>query len=73
MFKVRWGRIADTFDTSMVLVSDAESLFNLYHILLGYGNTDGSVPVNIQVTNLDGRPIDMTKGLADVASQGTFA
>jgi hypothetical protein len=71
VFKVSWGTIVDVFDTSLVIVPDANSLFNLYHVLRGYGEFDGCVPANIRVTNLDGIPIDMSKGQSAVAALGT--
>lgn len=71
MYKISWGTVTDRHDRTCVLVSSAEALFDLYHLITGYGRKDGRVPADIQVTNLDGVPVDMSTGLANVAGLGT--
>jgi len=44
----------------------------LIFILTGYGRDDGVSPVDIKVTDLDGEEIDMKKGLAHAAANGTI-
>jgi hypothetical protein len=73
MYKLSWARINDRFHRTFVVVPDVHALFELYHVVQGYGMEDGCVPVEVKVTNLDGDEVDMTKGLAEVAGQGTYS
>lgn len=73
MFKIEWGRISDPYAKTFIIVPDAHALFEVYHILEGYGRQDGSIPVSIKVTNLDGHLVDMSHGLAHASSQGTYS
>jgi hypothetical protein len=73
MFKISFGRKNDKFHTTFLLVPDVQALFNVYFVITGYGRDDGCTPVDVKVTNLDGDEIDMTKGLINVASRGTYA
>lgn len=73
MYKISWARASDKFHRVFVVVPDVHSLFDLYFVLTGYGRRDGCVPIDIQVTNLDGHAVDMTQGLAAAASAGTYS
>lgn len=73
MFKISWGRKNDKFHQTFILVPDVHSLFEIYHIINGYGTNDGITPTDIKVTNLDGEEIDMKNGLANAASYGTYS
>lgn len=73
MYKISWARRSDKFSRTFILCPCVYSLFTTYHILTGYGNNDGASPIDIKVTNLNGDEIDMTKGLADAAGQGTYS
>lgn len=71
MYKISWGQKSDRFLRVFCIVPNVDVLFDLYHILTGYGRNDGPTPVDIEVTNLDGHVIDMSKGLADAAIYGS--
>lgn len=73
MYKISWARKSDKFHRTFLIVPDVHALFDVYHIVTGYGLNDGCTPIDIKVTNLDGYEIDMTKGLAEAASSGTYA
>lgn len=73
MFKISWARKGDKYHRTFLLVPDVHALFDVYFVITGYGRDDGCSPVDIRVTNLDGHEVDMSKGLADVAPQGTYA
>lgn len=73
MYKISWGRKNDKFYQTFLVVQDVHTLFEIYHVITGYGRDDGCVPVNVLVTNLDGFEVDMSKGLAAVASCGTYS
>jgi hypothetical protein len=72
MFKISWGRKTDPVNRTFALVGDVDSLFELYHIISGYGREDGVAPVDVEVTNLDGRVVPMDKGTAYAAAYGTY-
>lgn len=73
MYKISWARKNDKFHKTFVIVPDVYALFSVYHVVTGYGRNDGSSPVDIVVTNLSGHVVDMSKGLADAAGQGTYS
>jgi len=72
MYKITWSKSSDPFHITYILVPDAYALFSAYFVITGYGRNDGCSPINIKVTNLDGYEIDMSKGLANAASSGTY-
>lgn len=67
MYKIQWSRSSDEFYKSFVIVPDIYALFDLYHIFKNAPRV-----ANVVVTDLDGNTIDMTAGLPDVASRGTY-
>lgn len=71
MFKITWGKRSDRFSRSCIICPDVEALFDAWFVITGYGRDDGCTPINVEVSNLDGVLIDMTKGLADAAGRGT--
>lgn len=73
MYKISWARKNDKFHRTFVIVPDVYALFETYFIINGYGVNDGCAPIDIKVTNLDGDVVDMSKGLADAAGQGTYS
>jgi len=73
MYKISWGRTSDKHHRTFVIVPDVYALFDVYFVITGYGRDDGCAPVDITVTNLDGHEVDMTKGLPEAASIGTYA
>jgi len=73
MFKISWARKSDRFHRTFIVVPCVRALFDAYHIITGYGRDDGCVPIDIKVTNLDGEEVDMTNGLAEAASMGTYS
>lgn len=72
MYKISWARKSDRFARQFVLAPDVHALLAIHWIITGYGRNDGASPVDIKVTDLDGNEVDMTKGLADAAGQGTY-
>lgn len=72
MYKITWGMKSDKFQTNFILCPDYKSVFNAWWIITGYGRADGSTPVNIVVSDLEGNVIDMTKGTSSVATYGTY-
>lgn len=73
MYKISWARRSDKFKRTFVLVADVHALFDAYFIITGYGRDDGSTPVDVKVTNLNGDDVDMSRGLPDAASFGTYS
>jgi len=71
MFKLTWASVSNKFCPFIIIVPDVYTLFEVYHLLKGYEPKDGSTPAYIEVTNLDGIKIDMSKGLAYAASRRT--
>ena len=72
MYKISWVRKSDKFHRTFVIVPDVYALFEIYHIITGYGRGDGISPQNVKVTNLEGDIVDMTKGLPNAASYGSY-
>jgi hypothetical protein len=72
MYKVSWARSSDPHGQYFVLCPDVWALYAFYHVLTNYGAKDGCIPVRIKVTNLDGDAVDVSKGLADAAGQGSY-
>lgn len=72
MYKISWAKKSDKFSIKFILVPDVHTLFDIYHIITGYGRKDGCVPIDIKVTNLNGEVIDMSKGLNHVAGYGSY-
>jgi hypothetical protein len=73
MYKISWGKKSDKYHRTFLIVPDVHALFDVYFVVTGYGRNDGCTPVDVTVTNLDGHEIDMTNGLAEAASSGTYA
>ncbi len=73
MYQISWARKSDKFARTFVIIPNVHVLFEVYHIVTGYGRDDGSSPLDIKVTNLDGDEVDMSKGLADAAAYGTYS
>jgi hypothetical protein len=73
MYKISWARPGDRFYRTFVVVPDVNSLFDVYHLITGYGRNDGCAPVDVIATNLDGHEIDMTAGLSQAAAYGTYS
>jgi len=73
MFKISWARKNDNFHRVFIIVPDVHTLFEAHFVITGYGRDDGSAPIDVVVTNLDGYVVDMTMGLADAAGLGTYS
>jgi len=72
MFRVSWHNANDPYVRRWVLVPNVYALFNLHFILTGYGRGDGLAPCGIEVTDLEGNLVDMNRGIAGAAGQGTI-
>jgi hypothetical protein len=72
MFRISWVRKSDKFHKTFVIVPDVYSLFEAYFVITRYGGDDGCSPTEVIVTNLDGVVVDMSLGMAAVASMGTL-
>jgi hypothetical protein len=73
MYKISWGQRSDKYHRTFLIVPDVHALFDVWFVITGYGRDDGCTPVDVRVTNLDGYEVDMTKGLSEAASAGTYA
>jgi len=54
-------------------IQSSKLTFDVWFVITGYGKDDGCTPVDVKVTNLDGDEIDMTKGILEAISNGTYA
>jgi hypothetical protein len=71
MIKLTYSKPGDEFDTITVLGSEA-GIFDLWFRLTHANPEYKSHGVeNIKITNLDGHPIDPTKGITNAFSFGT--
>lgn len=73
MYKITWGRKSDKFHKTFIIIPDCYALFETYSIISSYGKNDGYSPIDIKVTNLDGQTLDMSKGIGEIASIGTYS
>jgi hypothetical protein len=70
LLKLTWQQAADSFQTRTV-IGDPRSIFELWHNLCHGSFSDGVAPKAIAITNLDGVPVDPTKGMAELHCMAT--